>query len=924
MSKEQAVYPSTRIITLLEANDARAASTPATSGQWTNNLAENTLIREGDAITVKQSMIDTTSETEGLIEVGTDEQNITIKFGMYLQDSGNGTLPGGDAQSTGAGNILTYSGNVLDTPSGTNYILQNNALALPFTECWFQGGLQPAGGAFTEEQTNPGISPANDFSIQFRPTAAPTDWWEYTIEVTGGAVYAAAIGSPFPNPPDETTSPIILPANLQGLKAIFYSYENVTGQLISEFRIYANGFTPTGGIALDGDHIGQLSVIYDDARTPLGYTSAPNPNYNPDPIITDVNQWVFRIGTLESTPGVPTPSYNQFWLNSNPAGGEPSSVFRVCQSFRLMVDSFSDVIKDKPTNAPYQQTLSFKGQTGEETLSFKFSDWGNAQQSVFGAAALGEEGIFQNYALTDAQATAQYGLVPTAQTATQFAQLSGAVFWVQFSGLPDPKNPEVRVFEPFIYDAHVGIKILPYGGIGTIKQRRFIFNQTPAQGFGCYGIGEPGKPTQLTEGQITHVPIPQPPAGQGVILTPRIFTQKITISPGKYTYSALAQELTDRLNAIPNRVEALNNNPFPNAGETQPPNNPIAYSSSRILTSTEELAFQQSVNATDTLRIPTFPSQQAFVTGATTAKQPIWVSEDGTECCQFDQAVVGAQPRWCGAEALSFIYDDTSDTFQIAQAHSNMYSRLDGGVIARQFYTANNIGRITCDQAGGIFLNSLEPKSLFFDKMNLIENEILINNLTLNPTLHDLKTGTINVTLPFNNDLTDALTHTCRLIPGRNITGNYLGIASHIDKRTRVINNPPALPDPALSGGAYGQVQTAYSLDIAIDTPITITGTDLSDETLSDPYFQIEISGANRQDVLGAITKNNLIQSIVGKYFSNGGYTTGNADDGFRYVHKGDPMFLKSLSVRILNSNGEVATGLGSTSAVILEIDTDK
>ena len=93
---------------------------------------------------------------------------------------------------------------------------------------------------------------------------------------------------------------------------------------------------------------------------------------------------------------------------------------------------------------------------------------------------------------------------------------------------------------------------------------------------------------------------------------------------------------------------------------------------------------------------------------------------------------------------------------------------------------------------------------------------------------------------------------------------------------------------------------------------------------MTDPYFQIEISGANRQDILGAETKNNLIQSIVGKYFTNGGYTTGNPDDGFRYVHKGDPMVLKSLSVRILDSNGNLATGLGETSAVILEVDTDK
>ena len=75
---------------------------------------------------------------------------------------------------------------------------------------------------------------------------------------------------------------------------------------------------------------------------------------------------------------------------------------------------------------------------------------------------------------------------------------------------------------------------------------------------------------------------------------------------------------------------------------------------------------------------------------------------------------------------------------------------------------------------------------------------------------------------------------------------------------------------------------------------------------------------------MGATQKNNLIQSIVGKYFTNGGFTSGNIDDGFRYTHLGEPMMLRSLSVRILDSDGKPAQGLGPNSAVILELDTDK
>ena len=163
MSKQPEVFPATRIITLLEQNDATDPITKQTkpSGQWTNNLAENTVIREGDTISVKQSMIDTTNESEGLIEVLEDETEITIKFGMYVQDSGVGTEDAGVQPPT----YLSHSNNFpsANVPNGRNYILQNQVKGLPFQELWYNAGSSYAGNT----AINPGTSPANDFSIKF-------------------------------------------------------------------------------------------------------------------------------------------------------------------------------------------------------------------------------------------------------------------------------------------------------------------------------------------------------------------------------------------------------------------------------------------------------------------------------------------------------------------------------------------------------------------------------------------------------------------------------------------------------------------------------------------------------------------------------------------------------------------------------------
>ena len=144
-------------------------------------------------------------------------------------------------------------------------------------------------------------------------------------------------------------------------------------------------------------------------------------------------------------------------------------------------------------------------------------------------------------------------------------------------------------------------------------------------------------------------------------------------------------------------------------------------------------------------------------------------------------------------------------------------------------------------------------------------------------------------------------------------------MTSKIDKR---VNSGTGTG--AIIGGNYSAVRTEFDLDVGVDSPITIKGLAINNQIEPDPFFQIEISGMNRQDVVGAEVKNNLIQTIVSKYFSAGGFTTGSVEDGWKYTHVGEPLLLRSLNVRILDSTGNVSTGLGPNSAIILEIDTDK
>ena len=62
---------------------------------------------------------------------------------------------------------------------------------------------------------------------------------------------------------------------------------------------------------------------------------------------------------------------------------------------------------------------------------------------------------------------------------------------------------------------------------------------------------------------------------------------------------------------------------------------------------------------------------------------------------------------------------------------------------------------------------------------------------------------------------------------------------------------------------------------------------------------------------------------MVGKYFSEGSFTS-SIGDGLPYVHQGEPLVIKSLRVRILDTQNELEPNLGPHSSFTLTINTTK
>ena len=157
-------------------------------------------------------------------------------------------------------------------------------------------------------------------------------------------------------------------------------------------------------------------------------------------------------------------------------------------------------------------------------------------------------------------------------------------------------------------------------------------------------------------------------------------------------------------------------------------------------------------------------------------------------------------------------------------------------------------------------------------------------------------------------------THKTSLVSGQNITGLSVGADALVTKN---------LPATAGDQPDYFRVQNVEQF-IEDTNPITVDGDSIIIESDDDPYFQLEISGINSNELFGQTNKNSLIQSITGKYFSAGSFTQTSERDGFTYFHKGEPLVIRSLRVRVLDSVGEPQASLGPNTAVVLQITSEK
>ena len=446
-----------------------------------------------------------------------------------------------------------------------------------------------------------------------------------------------------------------------------------------------------------------------------------------------------------------------------------------------------------------------------------------------------------------------------------------------------------------------------------------------------------------------------------------------TLQSGTFTYSEWARILTDTLNRVPIRRTAaagvgfngLSNDP---TNKAHPLNVPT-YTTSRFLTDTVELGYQGEQFPSNRVGLSWDAGYSACVgivdqggsqISTTKSVQPYWMAESGQALFRWadgdpngtaqansalnatvDPLVVGATqtlnvygnngPKFAGAESVSIIFNEVSQAFEIVQMHSNLYDAASGAIITKQFQSGfknqpypRQLGEMSIgDQDGGIFITDWQPRSIWHDKMNMSPNTLVHTGGDFSTTMN----GNVNSFADASRypGLGTVAANPVQLTKGINITGNFRSQTGLIDKR---VNIPAAAGDEQKRfyiGGNYASPDPRYDLQVETNTPVTILGRTIVPSLIKDPFFMIELTGANRNEVYGLRRDNKLISQIVGRYFVAGAYIEGSQDGSITYTHRGEPLMLSELGIRILDSEGLALPSnvLNSASAVVIEINSE-
>ncbi len=283
-----------------------------------------------------------------------------------------------------------------------------------------------------------------------------------------------------------------------------------------------------------------------------------------------------------------------------------------------------------------------------------------------------------------------------------------------------------------------------------------------------------------------------------------------------------------------------------------------------------------------------------------------FVSEDGTSVIEIADNSAG--DYILGASEVALVYDEGLNKFMFQQIHSNIIGGANNSEVVVKFKQAGTSGNFWAqgNYSGIAFtdIRSQKCENLLFRDMGF-DASILATTTKSAGDINYKKFSDGTTPLSGVNGFTTSL------VAGRNMTESLISIDDFYQKNANF-----------------------YETGGMVDTEISTTDLTsiLGNKTkgggqvgsLDNGYFLIEVSGLPNSSIsYGANANNNnqKIKSIVGRYYATSDYTEDQGQGALPFIHRGPSEILSSLSVRILDPDGNNTTEVGNDNSIFIQIN---
>ena len=381
--------------------------------------------------------------------------------------------------------------------------------------------------------------------------------------------------------------------------------------------------------------------------------------------------------------------------------------------------------------------------------------------------------------------------------------------------------------------------------------------------------------------------------------SPAVFTTKFNLPIGDYSPQSLAETITDNLSNI--KMFPEGETPLEKLNETFPPvvipakyggtgaNDTIVFGSrSNFCSSTKQLLYDDFFG---------------FETPDT-----LWfVSADGESVLDFE-GLKADNNYLVGSSEISLEYIDEIDKFQFTQLHTSQFNSSAMPVV--KYFGTDEKDFFLSSSVGGVFFTELNPPDIWYGTMGFDSSVVVLPDKAV-----------LRASMGYTEIQNALVPSFSSLERGINITSDFNGVDAVIIKEvfaggTDLTKQTGS--DIIREAGAIAVAQVDGTATIGIQS--IRANTSFGDTTLREGYYLVQIEGLPNQELTNMPSQH--IQAIVSKYYSAGSFTIMEGSAGsFNYTHKGNPFYIQSLRVRILEADGTDPTNLGDNNTIFLQIE---